>query len=89
MAAPRYSRGHSAPEVRLHPHLLRHSIAVHLLQHGADVRYIQQFLGHANLDTTKVYLRLVPGRLKEDYDRAMPEIAVGLEAEPPAPRSTP
>jgi integrase/recombinase XerD len=61
----------------LHPHRFRHSIAVHLLRAGADVRYIQQFLGHSCLDTTKVYLRLVPGRLKEDYDRAMPVIAVG------------
>lgn len=57
---------------RVHPHLLRHSIAVHLLRRGADVRYIQQFLGHVNLDTTKVYLRLVPGQLREDYDEAMP-----------------
>jgi len=68
------------PDARhLHPHLFRHSIAVHLLRAGADVRYIQQFLGHGSLDTTKIYLRLVPGRLKEDYDRAMPEIATGLE----------
>lgn len=66
----------------LHPHLFRHSIAVHLLQRRADVRYIQQFLGHGSLDTTKIYLRLVPGRLKEDYDRAMPEIATGLQAMP-------
>ena len=57
---------------RLHPHLLRHSVAVHLLRGGADVRYIQQFLGHASLDTTKIYLRLVPGQLREDYDAAMP-----------------
>jgi integrase/recombinase XerD len=63
----------------LSPHLFRHSVAVHLLRAGADVRYIQQFLGHGSLDTTKIYLRLVPGRLKEDYDRAMPEIATGLE----------
>jgi site-specific recombinase XerD len=49
---------------------------VHLLQGGADIRHVQAFLGHADLDTTKVYLRLVPGRLKEDYDKAMPEIAV-------------
>jgi len=62
----------------LHPHIFRHSIAVHLLRRGADIRYIQQFLGHANLDTTKIYLRLVPGHLKEDYDKAMPEFSVGL-----------
>jgi site-specific recombinase XerD len=60
----------------LHPHLFRHSIAVHLLRGGADIRHIQEFLGHAKLDVTKRYLRLVPGRLKEDYDKAMPEIAV-------------
>jgi len=66
------------PDARhLHPHLFRHSIAVHRLRGGADIRYIQAFLGHASLDTTKIYLRLVPGRLKEDYDRAMPEINVG------------
>jgi integrase/recombinase XerC len=58
------------------PHLLRHSIAVHLLRAGADVRYIQEFLGHTNLNTTKIYLRLVPERLKIDYDNAMPEIAL-------------
>jgi integrase/recombinase XerD len=70
------------PEARrLHPHLLRHSIAVHLLRGGADVRHIQAFLGHACLETTKVYLRLVPGHLQEDYDRAMPEIDVGLEGQ--------
>lgn len=68
------SRGKKAP--RLHPHLFRHSAAVHMLQNGADVRHVQQFLGHAELDTTKIYLRLVPGRLKEDYEKAMPMIAV-------------
>jgi site-specific recombinase XerD len=61
---------------KLHPHLLRHSIAVHLLRGGADIRYIQQFLGHSSLDTTKVYLRLVPGRLKEQYEKSMPTINV-------------
>ena len=39
---------------------------------------MQEFLAHANLDTTKHYLRLVPGHLREDCDRAMPEIATGL-----------
>ncbi|MCK6472896.1 MAG: tyrosine-type recombinase/integrase [Planctomycetes bacterium] len=61
---------------RLHPHLFRHSIAVHLLQRGADIRHVQEFLGHASIDTTKIYLRMVPGRLREDYDKAFPEIAV-------------
>lgn len=59
-------------DFRVHPHLLRHSIAVHLLRQGMDVRNIQQFLGHAELNTTKIYLRLVPGHLREDYDDAMP-----------------
>lgn len=63
----------------VHPHLLRHSIAVHLLRRGADIRHIQEYLGHARLDTTAIYLRLVPGQLREDYDKAMPP----LMAEPP------
>jgi site-specific recombinase XerD len=62
--------------LRLHPHLLRHSIAVHLLRGGADIRHVQEFLGHACLETTKIYLRLVPAHLRRDYDQAMPEIAV-------------
>jgi site-specific recombinase XerD len=66
------------PEARhLHPHLFRHSIAVHLIRGGADIRHVQAFLGHADLNTTKIYLRMVPGRLKEEYDKAMPEIDVG------------
>lgn len=67
---------------RVFPHLLRHSIAVHLLQRGASIRHIQHFLGHEDLETTKVYLRLVPGQLREDYDAAMPVFPV----EPPSPR---
>jgi len=66
--------------IHVHPHLLRHSLAVHLLRNNLDVRIIQEILGHAQLDTTKVYLRLVPGDLREDYDRAMPPISV--EASP-------
>jgi integrase/recombinase XerD len=45
---------------------------------GADIRHVQAFLGHASLNTTKIYLRMVPGRLKEDYEKAMPEIDVGV-----------
>jgi site-specific recombinase XerD len=63
---------------RVHPHLLRHSIAVHLMRQRVDVRHIQQLLGHARLDTTKVYLRLVPGHLKEDYLKAMPVFPIDV-----------
>jgi integrase/recombinase XerC len=60
----------------IHPHLLRHSIAVHLLRGGADIRHVQEFLGHESLEYTKTYLRLVPADLRAEYDRAMPVIAV-------------
>ena len=58
----------------VHAHLFRHSIAVHLLRGGADIRYIQAFLGHEDLESTKIYLRLVPADLRKAYDAAMPEI---------------
>ena len=61
---------------RVHPHLFRHSIAVHLLRGGADIRYVQAFLGHELLDTTKTYLRLVPADIRDAYLNAMPEFAV-------------
>lgn len=67
-------RGPKAPH--LHAHRLRHSIAVHLLRGGADIRYIQAFLGHDSLESTKIYLRLVPADLRKVYDLAMPELAV-------------
>jgi site-specific recombinase XerD len=60
---------------RVHPHLLRHSIAVHLLRGGADIRHVQEFLGHADIETTRLYLRMWPGHLREDYDAAMPVLA--------------
>ncbi|MBE7465961.1 MAG: tyrosine-type recombinase/integrase [Planctomycetes bacterium] len=67
-------RGPKAPH--LHAHRLRHSIAVHMLRGGADIRYIQAFLGHDSLESTKIYLRLVPADLRKVYDAAMPELAV-------------
>ena len=60
----------------IHAHLFRHSIAVHLLRGGADIRYVQAFLGHDSLESTRIYLRLVPADLRKSYDDAMPEIAV-------------
>ena len=57
---------------KLKPHILRNSFAVHMVQNGADLKSLQELLGHEDISATQIYLSVTKNRIKDVYDKTHP-----------------